>query len=251
VDKLVKVWTHGGEECWVLVHVEVQTSREEAFPNRMFVYNYRIRDRYNRRVASLALLADDDANWRPHEYRDELFGCESVLRFPAVKLLDFAVKEAELETSANPFAKIVLAHLKARQTQGDPANRSVWKLRLIRALYEQGLSARDVRELFRVIDWLLALPAPLERAFWKEITELQGEKRMLFITTPQRIGRLEGMCEGIKGMLKIRFGDAGLKLMPEIEQEIHEEEKLREIMKALETVPSPEELRHIWSPPKD
>jgi hypothetical protein len=28
VDKLVKVWTKGGTECWVLVHVEVQTTRD-------------------------------------------------------------------------------------------------------------------------------------------------------------------------------------------------------------------------------
>lgn len=31
----------------------------------MFVYNYRIFDRYDRPVASLAVLADDDPGWRP------------------------------------------------------------------------------------------------------------------------------------------------------------------------------------------
>ena len=32
VDKLVKVWTKDGVECWVLIHIEVQTAREAEFP---------------------------------------------------------------------------------------------------------------------------------------------------------------------------------------------------------------------------
>ena len=28
VDKLVKVWTQAGDECWVLIHVEVQSDRD-------------------------------------------------------------------------------------------------------------------------------------------------------------------------------------------------------------------------------
>src|SRR5947209_14917547 len=114
VDKLVKVWTKDGVECWVLIHVEVQTVREVEFPKRMYVYNYRVFDRYNKPVASLAVLADDEPNWRPTEYQQRLFGCEAGLRFPAVKLLDYAAHEAVLEASANPFATVVLAHLTAR-----------------------------------------------------------------------------------------------------------------------------------------
>src|SRR5207248_3994651 len=63
VDKLVKVWTKDGAECWVLIHVEVQTARDVEFPKRMYVYNYRVFDRYNRPVASLAVLADGDPDW--------------------------------------------------------------------------------------------------------------------------------------------------------------------------------------------
>jgi hypothetical protein len=37
VDKLAKVWLKTGEERWILVHVEVQTSREADFPRRMYV----------------------------------------------------------------------------------------------------------------------------------------------------------------------------------------------------------------------
>jgi hypothetical protein len=48
VDKLVKIWTVDGAERWVLIHIEVQTEREAEFPQRVYVYNYRNFDRYNR-----------------------------------------------------------------------------------------------------------------------------------------------------------------------------------------------------------
>ncbi len=62
-DILVKVWRHGGEEAWVLVHVEVQAQQQAAFAERMYVYNYRLYDRYRRPVASLAVLADEQPGW--------------------------------------------------------------------------------------------------------------------------------------------------------------------------------------------
>jgi hypothetical protein len=230
------------------VHVEVQTARDAEFPRRMYVYNYRVFDRYNRPVASLAVLADDDPAWRPTDFRSSLFGCEAGLQFPAVKLLDLAADEAMLEASVNPFAQVVLGHLKARQTHGDPAGRHVWKLRLVRGLYERGFSPNDVRELFRLIDWLMELPAPLEDSFWQDMTTMQQENRMPFITTPERVGRRAGLRLGIESLLRVRFGEAGLRLMPEI-QEIYEEEKLQAILIALETAASPNEVRHLWGAP--
>lgn len=74
VDKLVKVWWTDGNEAWVLIHVEVQTQRETEFPKRMYDYNTRLADRYNRTVVSLAVLADDDPDWRPDHYDAALVG---------------------------------------------------------------------------------------------------------------------------------------------------------------------------------
>lgn len=41
---------------------------------------------------------------------------ESVFRFPVIKLVDYNKKWAELETSVDPFANVVLAHLKTQAT---------------------------------------------------------------------------------------------------------------------------------------
>ena len=100
-DKLVKVRTGEGEEAWVLVHIEVQGDVEGTFAKRMYVYNYRIFDRYDRRVASLAVLADSRQAWRPDRYGYELWGCKVGIQFPAIKLLD---RDTQEKTSWSCFA---------------------------------------------------------------------------------------------------------------------------------------------------
>jgi len=65
VDKLVQVWRLTGTSEWVLIHIEVQGQEEAAFAHRMFVYNCRLVERYNKTVVSLAVLADENPNWRP------------------------------------------------------------------------------------------------------------------------------------------------------------------------------------------
>ncbi|WP_306426890.1 hypothetical protein [Nostoc sp. CHAB 5836] len=51
----------------------------------MFIYNYRIYDRYKRTVASLAILGDEHINWRPNRFGYELFGTKVEFQFPIVK----------------------------------------------------------------------------------------------------------------------------------------------------------------------
>jgi hypothetical protein len=153
------------------------------------------------------------------------------------------------EASPNPFSKVVLAHLKAMQTQNDPASRHAWKIRLVRGLYERGLGAKDVRELFRVIDWLMELPEPLTISFWQDVEKFQEEKRMPFISTPESVAVWRGLHKGIESLLRVRFGSEGLKLMPEISQVLGEE-KLTTILHALETAESPDEVRRLWEDAK-
>ena len=145
-DKLFKVWTNHGDECWLLIHIEVQGQVEVGFAERMFVYNYRAFDLYNRPVVSLAVLCDDQPDWRPDGFSYERFGCIMGIRFPSVKLLDYAGISHDLENSENQFAAVVLAHLKARETRRDMQARHAWKVRLVKGLYERGWSAAGARK---------------------------------------------------------------------------------------------------------
>ena len=103
----------------IYIHLEVQGTAQGEFAERMFVYNYRIYDRYRRPVASMAVLADDRANWKPQEFGFEVLGCKHTLQFPVAKLRDYAEREQSLQDDPNPFALVTLAHLQTRATRQD------------------------------------------------------------------------------------------------------------------------------------
>jgi hypothetical protein len=257
VDKLARVWRRDGAEAWVLIHVEVQSQAEAEFAERMYVYNYRLYDRFRRRVVSLAVLGDERANWRPDRFGYALWGCEVGLRFPTVKLLDYRQRWAELETSRNPFAVVVMAHLQAQATQDDVAARKAAKWQLLRRLYERGYERPDILNLFRFIDWVLGLPEALEEALWQEIVEYEEAQRMPYITSVQRIGERigeqrgeqrgerKGLLEGVTLGLELKWGADGLRLLPEIGP-IEDVYLLRAIHEGLKRVSTPDELRRIY-----
>ena len=125
---------------------------EENFSQRMYIYNYRAFDLYHKPVISLAILGDERVNWRPASYNYTIAGCELTLKFPTIKLLDYEERWSELEASTNPFAIIVMAHLKTKATTRRLQQREQWKWQLIRGLYEKGLEREQIIKLFEIID---------------------------------------------------------------------------------------------------
>jgi len=198
VDKLVKVFRKDGTEAFVIIHIEVQGDRVVNFPKRMFVYNYRLIDSYDTKIFSLAVLTDNNPNWRPNKFEQEIWGCKISLEFPIVKLLDYKDKWEELEQNTNPFAVVVMAHLKTLETANDDQKRLEWKLSLSKMLYEKGYSENDVRNLFKFIDWLLMLPKGLNKVFKEEIAKHEEKKKMPYVTSIERLAKEEGIQEGIQ-----------------------------------------------------
>lgn len=107
VDKLVKVHCRSGAEAWLLVHIEVQGYREEAFADRMFTYYYRIWDKYRKPITAFAILTDDCRHFLPGQFEQACLGTSVCFRFNSYKVLD--QKEEDLEASDNPFAQVALA----------------------------------------------------------------------------------------------------------------------------------------------
>jgi hypothetical protein len=126
-DKLFQVWRPNNQQTWILIHIEVQSQEQSNFAKRMYIYNYRAFDLYERPVISLAVLGDEQPTWRPSSYGWALGGCEVSLKFPIVKLLDYEGQWEDLEQSTNPFAVIVMAHLKTKATMGKRQEREQWK----------------------------------------------------------------------------------------------------------------------------
>ena len=184
----------------------MQGQPEAEFPKRMYTYNYRIFDRYDKPVVSLAILSDDQPNWHPKQFRYALWGSEVSLKFGTAKLLDYEAHWDELVDNPSPFAVVVMAHLKMLATRRDPEVRYDWKFTLFKMLYERGHSRRDILELWRFIDWLVFLPADLEKKLEVAMINFEKVKTMRYVTNIERRGRHEAIHEDILDVLAIRFG---------------------------------------------
>jgi hypothetical protein len=245
VDKLFQVHRHDGTEDWILVHVEVQSRPDRRLPQRLHRYYCRIRDRYDRRVVSLAVLADRSPRFRPGPHEEETLGCRLRFEYPCCKLLD--LDREVLERESNPAALFILAHRAAQERTRDPVERQALKWALTRPLYERGYSKEDILELFRLIDWLVQLPKELEIEFRRQVADYEARKHMPYITSIERLGREEGRQEGrqegrregailtrqhaVLDALEIRFGEVPDEVRERIEA-IQDEPGLRALLKS-------------------
>jgi hypothetical protein len=252
-DELFRVYLHNGENVWLLIHLEVQSQPKADFEERVFVSYYRIFDRYNRDVVSIAVLGDEQADWRPNEYRRGVFGTKISLEFSTVKLLDWAERIDELETSSNPIALIVLSHLESVFTNKQPERRRQAKWRLIRRLYELGWTQEQFRQMYRLIDWFLELPDELQRQLRSDVRAYEEENKMPYRTSDERMareeGRQEGRQEGLQSAIalavKSKFGIVDAAFVREL-QAISDPHKLEEILgAALDRQTTIDQLRSI------
>ncbi len=193
--KLIKVAALDGIETWVLIHVEVQGEPEDSFAERMFTYQYRLRDRYNIDVVSLAVLADTRESFRPTTFHYQRWGCALSFTFPTAKLIDWEAHWVELEASDNVFALVVMAQIQAKRVK-ENASRKDTKVALIRLLYERGYTRNQVLRLFNIIDWMIQLPSSLDPEFAQAVYAIQEEKHMPYVNTIERLGIEKGRQEG-------------------------------------------------------
>lgn len=198
VDKLVRVNRLDGQEDWIYIHLEIQGTAQAAFAERMFVYNYRIFDRYRRPVASMAVLADDGLHWKPQAFGYDVLDCHMGIRFPVAKLMDYAGREAALHDNPNPFALVTLAHLQTRATRHDPQARFEAKWTLIKLLYNRGWDKQRIIDLIFVLDWMMTLPDQFKKQLCQNIEHLEQERKMAYVSSFEEVFTERGMQKGMQ-----------------------------------------------------
>jgi hypothetical protein len=206
-DILVKVFLKDGTpKCiCVFIHLEVQGTRKPGFMERIFVYYYRIFEKYREQgveIISLAILTDEDDNYRPNEYYFRRWGFEHRMKIPLVKIIDYKNKKEfgeQLETSVNPMSLAVKVQLKSFEAKkGDNKKKYDIKRQLIRLYYSHGYDARYIRSLFHFIDLIFSLPESFDKKLGEEIIQLEEEYKMPYVTSWERIAKKEGMKEGMR-----------------------------------------------------
>ncbi len=186
VDKLFRVYLKNGQEQWILLHIEIQHSKDEDFSERMFVYFYRIYDQYKRDIASIAVLADRDINWRPNSYHRKIWDSEITRNYKVIKIMDYKSKETELKNSNNPFAMVILLQLAALETRPDDKKRLMTKLEFFRSLYKQGWDRKKVYFVYRFLDIILALIPKFELEYNNKSRNIDRKSNMSMVLAFER-----------------------------------------------------------------
>lgn len=256
VDKLVKVYLRDGSEKWLLIHIEVQGYREQAFPKRVYQCNYRIADRFGEEVISIALLTDDDPNFGEQVYEVSRWDFQLYFKFPLVKLLDYREKWEELERDLNPFAFATRAFLKTVETQGHDHARYQWKKRFLLELYHTGMTHAAAQSLFEFVSIVMSLPEAKDEELYDEITSTAEEQNMSLLAIAERKGIEKGVEQGLEqglerglqqtiaDILEIKFGVAALALISHVEQ-VASVEVLQKIRVGLKQARSLEEAEAL------
>ncbi len=194
VDLLVRVWLKSGRPQWILLHTEVQSSPEEDFARRIARFNGGLFWTFDQRVVALVILADLKRDWLPTEDLFQIPGFETRLRFEPCKLIEKLDTDWQDDTSLP--VQVARAQIEALRTAADPADRYRAKWQLIRSLYQAGYNAEQVREAFRLIDWMMHLRKDFEKRFKQELIEFEEGMNMPYVTSVERIAKEEGKAEG-------------------------------------------------------
>ncbi len=84
-DKLIEVRLKNGEQQVVFLHVEFQHQHDPKFPVRMYRYNYRIFDKFDEHVISIAILGDTSPTWIPNLFSFKRWGFDLSMAYSVIK----------------------------------------------------------------------------------------------------------------------------------------------------------------------
>ena len=197
-DKLFEVHRKDGDTRLVHLHIEFQNQRDPELTERMFIYYYRIFDKYRTPVWSMVILGDMDRRYRPDCYETGLWDLSLSLRYPTIKLRDYEERLPKLLRSRNPFALVTAAHLIAQQTRRKPRERLAQKLILTKLLYKKRFTKQQIIAIFKFIDWVLQLSTTLTRQFNQALAKFEGDQNMTYITSIEQLGYDRGNKDGQK-----------------------------------------------------
>ena len=163
-DKLVKVRLKDGASRIILIHVEVQSTFEKDFPERMFVYFSMIYLRHREELVALAIYTNEETPTVFDHFEVKSFGTKLRYDFNTYKIK--GQNEEALTESDNPFAFFVLAHLYMHRTKGE--EKRLERLELKKRLYErieEKIGLEKYRRLTIFVNEIMQLDVELESEF--------------------------------------------------------------------------------------
>ena len=208
LDLVAQAYTLEGEPELLLVHVEVQSSRDREFARRMFEYYALLRLRRRQPVFPIVVyLAPGTGGLVREQHEETLFGEEILtFRYHCVGLPDLPAEQyREVE---NPLAPALSALMKPGGT-----GRAMQKALLLQRTLRQPVDEARKSLLVNIVETYLALDKKEQQEF-RDLVEREPNlevKEMLTIYEERGIAK--GIEQGIEqGILKGKR-DAALRLL--------------------------------------
>jgi hypothetical protein len=152
----------------------VQGQPQKTFPERMYIYNYRIRDRYNRRVVAWAILTDKNKRFVPNQYKESYLGTSITYQYNIYKVI--SQNEQLLRESNNPFAIVILTVLLAlkKEKLGELELIDL-KLDLVKHLLQKEIPKKKIRALMNFLKHYVRFNDENTRIFEQKLEQFTGK----------------------------------------------------------------------------
>jgi adenylate cyclase len=115
-----------------------------------------------------------------------------------------------------------MAHLKTKATNSNLSAREQWKWNLARLLYQKGYNRKEIVDLYKVIDLMMALSEDLQLSFDQKLANYQEERKMPLVTNIERRAiektTKQTLKKNITKLVQVRFGDIPENLVTSINQ---------------------------------
>lgn len=183
----------------------------------MFTYFYRIFDKYNRDVASMAILIDKNKNWRPNQFHRQIWKSKITKTYEMVKLIDYNSQKSQLLSNDNPFALVVLFQLAAMETKSTDKKRFLTKLEYFRCLHKHGWNIEKSMNLYRFLDTILTLSPKFELEYIEQVRSIDKEFNMELTLTAERYAFQRGEANVLINQLKAKFKEIPEEYLHKIE----------------------------------
>jgi len=195
-DNIVEVHLKSGEKRLVLIHIEIQATSEKDFAERMFVYYYRTRDKYKRKISAIAIYVGDSKP-KIYDYYRESFGNTSIqYNFNAYNVKEPSVKG--LLANQNPFAIVVLACKYILVSSTDFEKRMKLKIKLVELARKRNYTERKIVALVSFVMNLMRLSKKYEQKLVAYILKPYQKSKNMVLTELDRL-LLDGMVKGVYG----------------------------------------------------
>lgn len=195
VDIVAKLNFQGQETCF-LVHVENQSTAQNDFSERMFLYFARLYEKYRLPIYPIALFSYDRPQ-RPEPDRFTVgFSFREVLNFSFQTIQLNRLNWRDFLRQPNPVAAALMAKMNFA-----PGDRPRVKLECLRMIVTLRLDSARIHLLSGFVDSYLRLNMSEQQVFDRELQQVQppeGQRVLRIVTSWMEEGLEKGRQEGLE-----------------------------------------------------